>query len=56
MVGRRLVLLMLLLPVSAVAQEVLLPLQHAVVPPRREVKSQPIALTLPFFDDFPPAT
>ena len=52
MVGRRLVLLMLLLPVSAVAQEVLLPLQHAVVPPRREVKLQPIALTLPFFDDF----
>lgn len=52
MVRRWLIALLLLLPLSAAAQEVLLPLQHAAVPFRPAAKEQLTAVSLPFFDDF----
>ncbi|MBR4738682.1 MAG: T9SS type A sorting domain-containing protein [Bacteroidales bacterium] len=52
MVRRWLIVMLLALPLTITAQEVLLPLQHAVLPPRLTTKTAPTAVSLPFFDDF----
>ena len=55
MVRRWLIVLLTLLPLATTAQEVLLPLQRAMVgnPPTQALKhSSTHAITLPFFDDF----
>lgn len=54
MVRQRLIVLMLMLPLSAAAQEVLLPLQRTATPTsiHSTKQSSNQTITLPFFDDF----
>ena len=56
MVKRWLIVLLTVLPLMGTAQEVLLPLQRALVAPVRVAKDATGAVALPFFDDFAAGT